>query len=127
MAVDSAGNVVTGKEQAACIAVVLASGNLIAIARNGTYGYAGDAGAATLVRGVARVDEFIGPFVYGTDGGGARNLIVPTGRMRQRVALSQEPAPQPKANGAPGKNGPAVFALYLSENRCSGASPKQIL
>ena len=24
------------------------------------------------------------------------------------------------------KNGPAIFAPYLSENRCSGASPKQI-
>ena len=34
--------------------------------------------------------------------------------------------PQPKANGAPGKTGPAIFALYISEDRCSGASPKQI-
>ena len=45
----------------------------------------GDAGAATLVRGVAGNDEFIGPFVYGTDGAGARNLIVPTGGMRRRA------------------------------------------
>ena len=28
--------------------------------------------------------------------------------------------------GAPGKTGPAIFALYVSEDRCSGASPKQI-
>ena len=28
--------------------------------------------------------------------------------------------------GAPGKTGPAIFALYISEDRCSGASPKQI-
>ena len=27
---------------------------------------------------------------------------------------------------APGQTGPAIFALYLSEDRCSGASPKQI-
>ena len=49
----------------------------------------GDAGAATLVRGVAGNDAFIGPFVYGTDGGGAGNLIVPTGGMRQRVATAK--------------------------------------
>jgi 3-oxoacyl-[acyl-carrier-protein] synthase-3 len=49
----------------------------------------GDAGAATLVRGVAGNDEFIGPFVYGTDGTGARNLIVPTGGMRRRVATGE--------------------------------------
>ena len=49
----------------------------------------GDAGAATLVRGVAGNDEFIGPFVYGTDGAGARNLIVPTGGMRRRVATDE--------------------------------------
>ena len=28
--------------------------------------------------------------------------------------------------GAPGKTGPAIFALDVSEDRCSGASPKQI-
>jgi hypothetical protein len=31
-----------------------------------------------------------------------------------------------KQYGAPGKTGPAIFALYVSEDRCSGASPKQI-
>lgn len=42
----------------------------------------GDAGAATLLRSV---DEGvrIGPFVYGTDGRGAPNLIVPAGGMRE--------------------------------------------
>lgn len=42
----------------------------------------GDAGAATLL--VARETEApsIGPFVYGTDGSGGPNLIVPTGGMR---------------------------------------------
>src|SRR5207302_4315783 len=28
--------------------------------------------------------------------------------------------------GAPGKTSPAIFAPYLSQDRCSGASPKQI-
>ncbi|MGA2084588.1 MAG: ketoacyl-ACP synthase III [Terracidiphilus sp.] len=50
----------------------------------------GDAGAATLVRGVDGNDEFIGPFVYGTDGCGAKNLIVPSGGMRQRQAPIEE-------------------------------------
>lgn len=49
----------------------------------------GDAAAATLV-GVGEGGS-LGPFVYGTDGRGGRNLIVPTGGMRQRRGL--EPAP----------------------------------
>ena len=44
--------------------------------------YDGDAGAATLVSGVESSHETVGPFVYGTDGRGARNLIVPTGGSR---------------------------------------------
>ncbi len=43
----------------------------------------GDAAAATLVR--ARESELpsMGPFVYGTDGSGAKNLMVPAGGLRQ--------------------------------------------
>lgn len=42
----------------------------------------GDGAAATLL--VARAqDSLVGPFVYGTDGAGAGNLIVPTGGMRR--------------------------------------------
>jgi len=43
----------------------------------------GDAGAATLIRGEERDEEAIGPFLYGTDGKGAQNLIVPTGGVRE--------------------------------------------
>ena len=42
----------------------------------------GDAAAATLVEGVEAAEALIGPFQYGTDGSGGRNLIVPTGGMR---------------------------------------------
>ncbi len=43
----------------------------------------GDAAAATLVRGVEPgAEPLIGPFVFGTDGGGAHNLIVRAGGMR---------------------------------------------
>jgi 3-oxoacyl-[acyl-carrier-protein] synthase-3 len=41
----------------------------------------GDAGAACLIRDGA--DSEFGPFVYGTDGKGANNLIVPAGGMRE--------------------------------------------
>lgn len=46
----------------------------------------GDAGAATVVTAVDARDAQIGPFVYGTDGSGGGNLIVPTGGLRRRFA-----------------------------------------
>jgi 3-oxoacyl-[acyl-carrier-protein] synthase III len=42
----------------------------------------GDAAAATLVEAVPGEDVLLGPFVFGTDGRGAGNLIVPAGGMR---------------------------------------------
>jgi 3-oxoacyl-[acyl-carrier-protein] synthase-3 len=70
----------------------------------------GDAAAATLVQG--RSDSapgglpWVGPFVYGTDGRGKDNLIVPAGGMRGRP------------NGAPAAghlhmNGPEIFSFTL--------------
>lgn len=43
----------------------------------------GDAAAATLIEAIESNDERIGPFLYGTDGRGAPNLIVPTGGIRE--------------------------------------------
>jgi len=43
----------------------------------------GDAAAATLVVAVEAEEPAIGPFVYGTDGKGGQNLMVPTGGMRR--------------------------------------------
>jgi len=43
----------------------------------------GDAGSATLITAVERDAPTLGPFVLGTDGGGAQNLIVPRGGMRE--------------------------------------------
>jgi 3-oxoacyl-[acyl-carrier-protein] synthase-3 len=49
----------------------------------------GDGAAATLVQAVEAAAPLIGPFVYGTDGSGAKNLIVQTGGLRQpRTAQS---------------------------------------
>jgi 3-oxoacyl-[acyl-carrier-protein] synthase-3 len=78
----------------------------------------GDAGAAILVRGVAGDDESIGPFVYGTDGRGANNLIVPVGGMRQRVAPAGEQVTEDPDGNLRGEanlymNGPEIFAFTL--------------
>jgi 3-oxoacyl-[acyl-carrier-protein] synthase III len=45
----------------------------------------GDAAAATLLRGVESDRPPLGPFVYGTDGSGGENLIVPNGGMRNKL------------------------------------------
>lgn len=54
----------------------------------------GDAAAATLLsdRDASDGDPVIGPFIYGTDGSGAQDLIVPSSGMRQRptAATSEE-------------------------------------
>lgn len=42
----------------------------------------GDAATATLIQRSSTAEEIIGPFVYGTDGTGGKNLIVPTGGSR---------------------------------------------
>ena len=51
----------------------------------------GDAGSATLITAVERDAPTIGPFVLGTDGTGAQNLIVPRGGMRQPLGVDALP------------------------------------
>jgi len=64
----------------------------------------GDAATATWVQGVAAEQDLIGPFVYGTDGSGACNLIVESGASRV-----------PLCAGDPflRMDGPAIFAFTL--------------
>lgn len=62
----------------------------------------GDGAAATLISGGAADDEQIGPFVFGTDGAGAENLIVANGGMRSPVG-------EPRLY----MNGPDIFAFSL--------------
>ncbi len=73
----------------------------------------GDAAAATLVQG--RVDApagglpWIGPFVFGTDGKGMGNLIVPLGRnapARQRGVPSRRPRRRTRSARRPA---PSIF------------------
>ena len=66
----------------------------------------GDAAAATLVRGVESADSFLGPYVYGTDGAGGPNLMVPAGGMR-------EPRNEHSRNSLY-MNGAEVFTFTLS-------------
>lgn len=76
----------------------------------------GDAATATLIRGGDR-EMLVGPFVYGTDGRGAANLIVPTGGMRRRVVPDAEPVRDASDNARTDNdlylNGPEIFNFTL--------------
>jgi 3-oxoacyl-[acyl-carrier-protein] synthase III len=77
----------------------------------------GDAAAATLL--VAAEQPSLGPFVYGTDGAGAPNLIVPTGGMRQaRTAETAVAAEDDSGNARAQDNlfmaGAEIFNFTLS-------------
>lgn len=78
----------------------------------------GDAAAATLIEGVEGEDGGIGPFLYGTDGSGGQNLIVPAGGMRKPRSLDTAVAVQDE-NGSTRSpdnlfmNGPEIFNFTL--------------
>jgi 3-oxoacyl-[acyl-carrier-protein] synthase-3 len=57
----------------------------------------GDGATATLVL-AAEHETLIGPFIYGTDGAGAQNLMVPTGGMRRAVLAGAELVPDDSGN-----------------------------
>lgn len=78
----------------------------------------GDAAAATLVSAEAREDELLGPFIFGTDGTGAKNLIVPRGGMRDRFAPCE--ATEDKEGNWRGPenlymNGAELFSFTMAE------------
>ena len=82
----------------------------------------GDAAAATLIQGSTSMtdesEEGIGPFVYGTDGRGAKNLIVAQGGMRSRGAHEDGQAATRSAGNGSGPanlfmNGPEIFTFTL--------------
>ena len=76
----------------------------------------GDGAAATLIS-LGSEECSIGPFVYGTDGGGAANLIVPTGGMRRPVVFQAELVPDDSGNSRTVNdlymNGAEVFNFTL--------------
>lgn len=78
----------------------------------------GDGAAATLIGSVEADTELIGPFVFGTNGRGAQNLIVPAGGLRQRP--TPETAIEQELEGGNRRsqqnlymNGPEIFTFTL--------------
>jgi 3-oxoacyl-[acyl-carrier-protein] synthase III len=79
----------------------------------------GDAAAATLLVATGAATPSLGPFVYGTDGAGAENLIVPAGGMRRPLSAttSVEAEDEQGNRRAPENlfmNGPEIFNFTLS-------------
>ena len=71
----------------------------------------GDAAAATLIRRVDDSERAIGPFVFGADGRGAQNLIVPAGGARA-PRMAGELEAEPRADAYGNIRGPAN--LYMN-------------
>ena len=74
---------------------------------------------ATLVSAVEDDRPFLGPFVYGTDGSGGENLIVPTGGMRRmRTAETSAIAEDDSGNARSADNlymnGAEIFNFTLT-------------
>lgn len=67
----------------------------------------GDGASATLLCPVHSNEDFIGPFVYGTDGTGGENLIVPTGGMRK------PPIPQAELTADDNGNHRTINNLFM--------------
>jgi len=79
----------------------------------------GDAGAATLVSSTESESEFLGPFVFGTDGRGAKNLIVPAGGFRKPLSDDNAVETEDKSGNWRSErnlfmNGPEIFNFTLS-------------
>ena len=78
----------------------------------------GDAAAAALVGAVESEHDLIGPFVFGSDGRGAGNLIVAGGAMRERCAPAVAgPGQAATAAARPAcalfMDGPEIFTFTL--------------
>lgn len=74
----------------------------------GTRTLFGDAGSATLIESAEVGIERIGPFVYGTDGSGGKNLIVTQGGMRY-------PGPPVSEESGLTMNGGEIFTFSVRE------------
>lgn len=79
----------------------------------------GDAAAATLVQARSENMTNIGPFIYGTDGSGAKNLIVPTGGMRCRRTEASAQVNEDENNNLRSQdnlymNGSEIFTFTLN-------------
>lgn len=77
----------------------------------------GDGAAATLVKSIDSDVDLIGPFVFGTDGRGANNLIVPAGGLRRPfsadTAIEREDEGNWRSEQNLFMNGPEIFNFTL--------------
>lgn len=77
----------------------------------------GDAAAATWIGGGGESDT-LGPFVFGTDGRGAKHLMVPQGGLRNRAAASEAVEDEEGNWRGPADlymNGAEVFSFTMTE------------
>jgi 3-oxoacyl-[acyl-carrier-protein] synthase-3 len=79
----------------------------------------GDGAAATLIGAVETDEAPIGPFVYGTDGSGAQNLLVPTGGSRAPRTPESGCAQEDETGNVRSRdnlfmNGPEIFNFTIS-------------
>ena len=89
----------------------------------------GDAAAATLITAVESDDDLIGPFIFGTDGRGAENLIVAAGGLRKPISATTAEEREDKGGNWRSDqnlsmNGPEIFNFTLS---AVPAAVKQLL
>ncbi|WP_227013550.1 3-oxoacyl-ACP synthase III family protein [Paenibacillus psychroresistens] len=80
----------------------------------------GDAGTASLISGMHSETDYIGPFVFGTDGRGANNLIIPAGGSREPISQESGIAIQDSFGNTRSRqnlymNGPEIFNFTLQE------------
>ncbi len=78
----------------------------------------GDAAAATLISGEESEAELLGPFILGTDGRGAKELIVPVGGARHRPTSETSVAKESEGGNWRSQenlfmNGPEIFNFTL--------------
>jgi 3-oxoacyl-[acyl-carrier-protein] synthase-3 len=78
----------------------------------------GDAAAVTLLTGTESEEPFLGPFIYGTDGRGAQNLIVKTGAARaartpESALLTQDKSGNMRAEDNLFMDGAEIFTFTL--------------
>jgi 3-oxoacyl-[acyl-carrier-protein] synthase-3 len=79
----------------------------------------GDAAAATLITAVETAAPQIGPFVYGTDGSGGPNLMVPAGGLRMPHSEATATAAEDGSGSVRSRDnlfmdGPEIFNFTIS-------------
>ncbi|MFB9274555.1 3-oxoacyl-ACP synthase III family protein [Cohnella cellulosilytica] len=80
----------------------------------------GDAGSATLISAIESNRDLIGPFTFGTDGAGAKNLIIPAGGVKEPISEASFLEAADRFGNVRSRmnlymNGPEIFNFTLKE------------